>query len=50
MDPTAETKFPMRMFSRRPRIMPNEAMIIHPNHEANRKTDAIMETVLTFGI
>jgi len=50
MVPTAEIKFPMRIFSRLPSIMPNEAIIMHPSHEANRKTEAIIETVLTFGI
>jgi hypothetical protein len=50
IDPTAETKFLIIIFWRRPRIMQKEAMIIHPSQEAKRKTDAIMETVLTFGI
>jgi hypothetical protein len=49
MVPTTCTPQPIRIQARLPRSMPKTAIIMQPSHDANRKTEVIMEVVVVSG-
>ena len=48
IEPTISTTLPSKIQLRRPILMPKEAIIIHPSHDANKNVDVTMDILYSF--